>query len=63
MERDKLRKIVGAVLSVVVTISVIVYLNTLPKPVFEKPYWVSIVALLFLYWIIFINWYSKRKRK
>jgi len=63
MERDKLRKIVGAVLSVAVTTSVIVYLNTLPKPVFEKPYWVSIVALLFLYWIIFINWYSKRKRK
>jgi len=63
MEKDKLRKIVVAVLSVIVTISVIAYLNTLPKPVFEKPYWISIVALLFLYWIIFINWYSKRKRK
>ena len=63
IEKDKLRKIVVAVLSVIVTMSVIVYLNTLPKPVFEKPYWISIVALLFLYWIIFINWYSKRKRK
>jgi len=63
MEKDKLRKIVVAVLSVIVTMSVIVYLNTLPKPVFEKPYWISIVALLFLYWIIFINRYSKRKRK
>jgi len=63
MEKDKLRKIIVAVLSVIVTISVIVYLNTLPKPVFEKPYWISIVALLFLYWIIFINWYSKHKRK
>jgi len=62
MEKDKLRKIVVAVLSVIVTISVIAYLNTLPKPVFEKPYWISIVALLFLYWIYFINW-SKRKRK
>ncbi|MCU4139102.1 MAG: hypothetical protein N2V78_02870 [Methanophagales archaeon] len=62
MEKDKLRKIVVAVLSVIVTISVIAYLNTLPKPVFEKPYWISIVALLFLYWIIFINW-SERKRK
>jgi len=63
MEKDKLRKIVVAVLSVIVTISVIAYLNLLPKPVFEKPYWISIVALLFLYWIIFINWYAKRKRK
>jgi len=62
MEKDKLRKIVVTVLSVIVTISVIAYLNTLPKPVFEKPYWISIVALLFLYWIIFINW-SERKRK
>jgi len=62
MEKDKLRKIVIAVLSVIVTISVIAYLNTLPKPVFEKPYWISIVALLFLYWIYFINWF-KRKRK
>ncbi len=63
MEKDKLRKIVVAVLSVIVTISVMVHLNTLPKPVFEKPYWISIVALLFMYWIIFINWYAKRKRK
>jgi len=63
MEKDKLRKIVVAMLSVIVTISVIAYLNMLPKPVFEKPYWISIVALLFLYWIIFIDWYSKRKRK
>ena len=62
MEKDKLRKIVVAVLSVIITISVIAYLNTLPKPVFEKPYWISIVALLFLYWIIFINW-PERKRK
>ena len=62
MEKDKLRKIVVTVLSVIVTISVIAYLNTLPKPVFEKPYWISIVALLFLCWIIFINW-SERKRK
>ena len=63
MEKDKPRKIVVAILSVIVTISVIVYLNTLPKPVFEEPYWISIIALLFLYWIIFINWYSKRQRK
>ncbi|MCD6483009.1 MAG: hypothetical protein J7K83_01940 [Candidatus Aenigmarchaeota archaeon] len=62
MEKDKLRKII-AVLSVIVTISVIAYLNTLLKPVFEKPYWISIVALLFMYWTIFINWYTKRKRK
>ena len=63
MEKDKLRKIVVAALSVIVTISVIECLNTLPKPVFEKPYWISIIALLFLYWIIFINWYAKRRRK
>jgi len=56
MEKDKLRKIGVAVLSVIVTISVIAYLNTLPKPLFEKPHWISIVALLFMYWIIFINW-------
>jgi len=63
MEKDKLRKNVVAVLSGIVTIGIIAYLNTLPKPVFEKPYWISIVALLFMYWIIFINWYAKRKRK
>ena len=63
MKKDKLRKIVVSALSIIVTISVIAYLNTLPKPVFEKPYWISIVALLFMYWIIFINWYAKRKRK
>jgi len=62
MEKDKVRKIVVAVLSVIITISVIAYLSTLPKPVFEKPYWIGIVALLFLYWMYFINW-SKRKRK
>ena len=59
MEKDKLRKIAVAMLSVIVIISVIAYLNTLPKPVFERPYWISIVALLFLYWIIFINWSRK----
>jgi len=63
MNKDKLRKIIVAVLSVIVTISVIVYLNTLPKSVFEKHYWISIIALLFLYWIYFINWCSKHKRK
>jgi len=57
-----MKKIVVVMLSVIVTISVIAYLNTLPKPVFEKPYWISIVALLFLYWVIFIDWYSKRKK-
>jgi len=62
MEKDKLRRVVGAVLSIIITLSVIAYLNTLPEPIFEKPYWVSIVALLFLYWVIFINWYSKRKK-
>jgi len=62
MEKDKLRKIVVAMLSVIVIISVIAYLNTLPKPVFEKPYWISIVALLFMYWILFINWYVKHKK-
>ncbi len=62
MQKDKLRKLVVPILSVILTVSVIAYLNKLPKPVFEKPYWISIVALLFLYWIIFINW-SKRKRK
>jgi len=63
MGEDNLRKIVVAMLSVMVTISAIVYLNTLPKPLFEKPYWTGIVALLFLYWIYFINWYFKRKGK
>ena len=63
MEGDKLRKIIVCALSATVTISVIAYLSTLPKPVFEKPYWISIIALLFLYWIIFINWYSKSRKK
>ena len=63
VEGDKLRKIVVCALSAIVTISVIAYLSTLPKHVFEKPYWISIIALLFLYWIIFINWYSKSGKK
>ncbi len=62
MEKEKLRKIIVAVLSIIVTTSVIAYLNTLPEPLFEKPYWLSIVALLFMYWIIFINW-SKHRGK
>ena len=63
MEKEKLRKIVVTVLSVIITIGVIAYLNMLSTPVFEKPYGISIVALLFLYWIIFINWHSKHKKK
>ena len=63
MEKDELRRTIVAMLSITVTMSVIICLNKLPKPVFEKPYWISIVALLLLYWTIFINWYSKRKRE
>jgi len=62
MEKSKLRKIILAVVSVIVTISVIAYLSTLPKPVSEKS-WYYFGGLLFLYWIIFINRYAKRKRK
>jgi len=61
MEKDKLRKVIVGVISVIVTISVIAYLSTLPKP--EKPYWYYFGPLLFLYWVIFITWYSKRKKK
>ena len=61
MEKDKLRNIIVAVISIIVTISVIVYLTSLPKS--EKHYWYYFGPLLFLYWIIFINRYSKRKRK
>jgi len=61
---NNLRKIILAVISVVVSISVTVYLTTLPEPILEKPYVLLFpVALLFLYWILLINWYSKRKRK
>ena len=63
MEKEKLRKVLVAVLSVMVTVSVIAYLTTLPEPAFERPYWIGIGALLFIYWIFFINWYSKYKRK
>ena len=62
-EGNRLRKVIVCIFSEIVTVSVIAYLNTLPKPVFEEPYWTSIIALLFLYWIIFINWYSKSRRK
>ncbi|RLF47895.1 MAG: hypothetical protein DRN20_05315 [Thermoplasmata archaeon] len=62
MEKTKLRKIILAIVSVVVTIGVIAYLSALPKPVSEKS-WYYFAGLLFLYWIIFINWYIKRKRK
>jgi len=56
-------KIIIAIVSVVVTICVIGYIVTLPKPILEEPNWIAIIALLFLYWTLFINWYSKRKRE
>ena len=56
-------KITTGIVSVIVTISVIAYLVTLPRSALEEFNWVSIVALLFLYWIIFVNWYSKHKRE
>jgi len=56
-------KIIVAIVSVIVTICVIGYIVTLPKPILEEPNWIAIIALLFLYWTLFINWYSKRKRE
>ncbi len=56
-------KITIGIVSAIVTIFVIAYLITLPRAVLEEFNWVSIVALLFLYWIIFVNWYSKHKRE
>ena len=56
-------KITIGIVSVIVTISVIAYLVTLPRSALEEFNWVSIIALLFLYWIIFVNWYSKHKRE
>ena len=56
-------KITIGIVSVIVTIFVIAYLVTLPKSALEEFNWISIVALLFLYWIIFVNWYSKHKRE
>ena len=60
MEKDKHRKIIVGVISIIVTIGLLAYLTTLPEP--EKPYWYYFGPLLFLYWIIFINWYSKHKK-
>ena len=59
---EKLKLTIGMV-SVIVTIFVIAYLVTLPKSALEEFNWISIVALLFLYWIIFVNWYSRHKRE
>ncbi len=59
---EKIKIIIGIV-SVIVTIFVIAYLVTLPRSALEEFNWVSIIALLFLYWIIFVNWYSKHKRE
>ncbi len=59
---EKLRLTIGMV-SVIVTIFVIAYLVTLPRSALEEFNWISIVALLFLYWIIFVNWYSKHERE
>lgn len=56
-------KIIVAIVSVIVTIFVIAYIATLPTPTLEEPNWIAIGALLFLYWILFINWLSKRKGK
>jgi len=63
MENTKLRKIIVAVISVIVTICVIAYIVTLPRPSLEQPNWLAIGALLFMYWVLFINWLSKRKGK
>ncbi len=63
MENAKLRKIIVAVISVIVTICVIAYIVTLPRPSLEQPNWLAIGALLFMYWVLFINWLSKRKGK
>ena len=63
MENTKLRKIIVAVISVIVTICVIAYIVTLPRPNLEQPNWLAIGALLFMYWVLFINWLSKRKGK
>jgi len=60
MENDKQRKIIVGVISIIVTTGLL-YIIRLCKP--EEPYWHYSVPLLFLYWIIFIAWYSKRKRK
>jgi len=57
---NNLRKITIAVISVVVTIGLLAYLTTLPEP--ENPYWYYFGPLLFLYWILFINWYAKHKK-
>lgn len=57
---NNLRKITIAVISVVVTTGLLAYLTTLPEP--ENPYWYYFGPLLFLYWIIFINWYVKHKK-
>ena len=59
---EKLKLTIGMV-SVIVTIFVIAYLVTLPRSALEEFNWISIVALLFLYWIIFVNWYSKHERE
>ena len=56
-------KITVGIVSVIVTISVIAYLVTLPRSALEEFNWLSVIALLFLYWIIFVNWYSKHKRE
>ena len=56
-------KITTGIVSVIVTIFVIAYLVTLPRSALEEFNWLSIIALLFLYWIIFVNWYSKHKRE
>jgi len=56
-------EITVAIISVIVTISVIGYMVTLPKSTLEGLNWIAIVALLFLYWMLFINWYSKHKRE
>jgi len=61
MEKTKSWKIILAIISVAVTISAIAYLSTLPKPVSEKS-WYYFGGLLFLYWMIFVNWCIKRKR-
>ena len=60
MGKDKLRKIIIYVISTIVSIGLL-YIITSYKP--EKPYWYYFIPLLFLYWIIFIAWDSKRKRK
>ena len=59
MSVAKIRVAILVIVSILATISILVYLYSLSLQALEKYFWVSVIVLLILYWALFINWCRK----